>query len=46
LNGKVLNGTLLSELIESYVNQINNGACPNIEDAWTIMTRLENERAI
>jgi hypothetical protein len=31
----MLSGEMFAELIESYVSSINNGACPNIEDAWT-----------
>ena len=34
------------ELIDSYVNSINSGACPNIEDAWTQMSRIESEKAM
>ena len=34
LNGKEINGEMLSGLIVSYINAINNGAVPNIENAW------------
>ncbi len=34
------------ELIDSYVKSINSGACPNIEDAWTQMSRLENDKSM
>lgn len=35
LNGKNLNGDMLYNLAQNYVEAINNGAVPNIETAWT-----------
>ena len=34
LNGKKLSGPMLANLAQSYVVSINNGAVPNIENAW------------
>jgi hypothetical protein len=34
LKGKKLNGCMLANLAQSYVDSINNGAVPNIESAW------------
>jgi hypothetical protein len=41
LNGKSLNGEMYADLIKSYVFAINNGAVPNIENAWTYICRNE-----
>lgn len=35
LNGKNLNGIMLSGLAQSYVKAINEGALPNIANAWS-----------
>lgn len=35
LNGRKLTGTMMATLAESYVLSINNGAVPNIENAWS-----------
>ena len=46
LNGKELNGEMLSNLLVSYVSAINNGAVPSIENAWTYISRNECFRAV
>ena len=46
INGKLLTGEMFVELIDSYVKSINSGACPNIEDAWSQMSRLENDKSM
>ena len=35
LKGKDINGEVLASLTQSYVNSINNGVVPNIENSWT-----------
>lgn len=35
LNGKLLNGEMVGDLLRTYVQAINEGAIPNIESAWT-----------
>lgn len=39
LNGKPLSGFMLVSLLQSYVNSINDGAVPNIENAWTYICK-------
>ena len=34
INGNLLNGVMLAKLLNSYVKAINEGAVPNIENAW------------
>ena len=35
MNGQVLSGEMLGDLCLTYVKAINEGAVPNIENAWT-----------
>ena len=44
LNGKILNGSMLLELWKSYVNAINDGKVPWIENAWSYVLRHELEK--
>ena len=37
---------MLADLTESYIQSINMGACPNIEDAWTQLSKIQNQKAI
>lgn len=37
LQNQKLNGVLYCSMINSYVNAINEGAVPNIENAWNYM---------
>ena len=46
LNSKTLNGEMLLNLAESYVTAINNGAVPNIENAWTYICKSECRKAL
>ncbi len=41
LNGKNLNGEMFVGLIRNYVLSINNGAAPNIENAWNYLCKDE-----
>jgi len=41
LNGKTISGEIFAELIKSYIGAINEGAVPNIENAWTQICRNE-----
>ena len=41
INGKLVNGEILSGLLKSYVEAINVGAVPNIETAWVNICRNE-----
>ena len=45
LNGKKLNGEMLFNLALSYVNAINKGVVPNIENAWTYVCKNECMKA-
>ena len=46
LNGKVLNGEMLAGLVDSYVDAINGGAVPNIENAWSYVCKNECSKAL
>ncbi|OMJ93442.1 hypothetical protein SteCoe_3558 [Stentor coeruleus] len=46
LNNKPLNGNMLATLVESYINAINKGAVPTIENAWTYICKTECNRAL
>jgi len=35
LHGNELSGVMLAGIAQSYVDAINEGAIPNIENAWT-----------
>lgn len=35
MNGHQLNGPMLLELAHSYIEALNTGSVPNIENAWT-----------
>lgn len=41
LNGSLINGAILVELIKSYVAAINEGAIPNIENTWVRICKSE-----
>jgi len=43
--GENLNGYMLVGLIHSYVEAINNGAIPNIENAWDFICENECRKA-
>ncbi|CAI2381191.1 unnamed protein product [Moneuplotes crassus] len=44
LNGKILNGPMLLELCKSYLNAINKGNVPCIENAWNYVLKYEAEK--
>lgn len=46
LQNKKLNGTLYYSMISSYVAAINDGAVPNIENAWNYMCEEQCRRAM
>jgi hypothetical protein len=41
INGKPLNGTMLWNLMTSYVDAINKGAIPSIESSWNYICKNE-----
>lgn len=41
INGRQLNGLMLFNLAKSYVDAINKGAVPSIENSWTYICRNE-----
>ena len=41
VNGHFLNGKMLIDLAQSYIDALNEGAVPNIESAWTNMCAYE-----
>ena len=41
MDGKTLNGEMYSGLIQSYIAAINEGAVPNIENAWSYVCQSE-----
>ena len=45
LNGKSVDGNMLAHLAEIYVNSINQGTVPNIENAWTYICQNESNKA-
>ena len=45
INGKKLNGEMFFNLATTYLNSINSGAVPNIENAWTYLCKNECEKA-
>lgn len=44
INQKKLNGDMYSSLMKNYVKAINDGAVPNIENAWNYMCREQCEK--
>lgn len=46
INGKPLNGTMLWNLMTSYVQAINKGAIPSIESSWAYICRNECHKAV
>jgi hypothetical protein len=36
---------MLVELARQYVTAINNGSVPNIENAWSFICKMENNKA-
>lgn len=46
INNRNLNGEMYVNLMKSYVGAINNGAVPNIENAWTYICKNECMKAM
>jgi hypothetical protein len=46
LNNKTLNGEMFCNVMRSYVNAINSGAVPVIENAYNLMCKNECQRAL
>lgn len=46
LNGQKVNGSMLAGLIASYVDAINKGAVPSIENAWSYISKSECQKAV
>jgi hypothetical protein len=46
LNNKCLNGEMFACLMKNYVIAINNGAVPNIENAWNYLCKDECVKAV
>lgn len=46
INGKALNGTMLWNLMQSYVDSINKGAIPSIESSWVYICKNECQKAL
>lgn len=45
LNKKNLNGDMFINMIKSFIEAINKGAVPNIENTWTSMCKVECQKA-
>lgn len=41
MNGHQLNGPMILELANSYIEALNSGHIPNIESAWTNVCSFE-----
>ena len=46
VNGKVLDGFMLSHLAEQYAHSINTGSALNIGDAWSQVSASKNSKAL
>jgi hypothetical protein len=46
INGRTLNGTMLWNLMTSYVHSINKGAIPSIESSWVYICKNECQKAM
>ena len=46
INGKPLNGDMFWNLVKSYVDAINKGAIPSIENSWAYICRNECQKAL
>ncbi len=46
LNGKFLSGNMLLEITKAYIQAINSGSVPNIENAWTYLCKQESHKAL
>jgi len=46
INGKPLNGDMFWNLCKSYVDSINQGAIPSIENSWAYICKNECQKAL
>jgi hypothetical protein len=46
LNGKRITGSMFADLVVNYVNGINKGVVPNIENAWSYVCKNECQKAL
>jgi len=46
MNGQRLSGAMYADLVENYVSAINRGAVPNIENAWSYISKGECQKAM
>jgi len=46
MNGMKLNGQMILDLVTSYVDAINWGAVPNIQQAWIYICKNECQKAL
>ena len=46
LNGKKLNGEMLAHLTQNYVEAVNKGVVPNIENAWSYVCKNECQKGL
>lgn len=46
INGKILNSRMLIELCKAYIQAMNTGNMPNIENAWTYLCKNESYKAM
>ncbi|EGR32117.1 hypothetical protein IMG5_095790 [Ichthyophthirius multifiliis] len=44
LNGQSLNGQMLVQICKSYIDAINNGGLPNIENAWNYVKKMKDKK--
>lgn len=46
INGKKITGRMFATLVVTYVNGINKGVVPNIENAWSYVCKNECQKAL
>lgn len=46
LNGRLLSGPMVAQLARTYVGAINCGQVPNIEHAWSFISKQECQKAL
>lgn len=46
MNGKKLTGSMLAGLIQNYIQSINSGIVPNIQNAWSYICQNECQKAL
>ena len=46
MSGQKLSGAMFADLVVNYVTAINKGAVPNIENAWTYISKGECQKSM